>query len=183
MERDGDERVRPEEELAALDRRFADELRAEQAAYEELAATDRLRRRDLGDVALEQLQRGDRVAVTVGDATYTGVLVHAAGDLACLRTAAADIDLRLGAGLLLRVVETVRSGGSCAGRGARSFKARLREHEATSSSVELGGPALPDGLQARIAAVATDHVLAVDSGGATCVVPLVGLAYVAATRG
>jgi hypothetical protein len=39
MERDGDERVRPEEELAALDRRFADELRAEQAAYEELAAT------------------------------------------------------------------------------------------------------------------------------------------------
>ncbi|CAN5199306.1 hypothetical protein BH20ACT8_BH20ACT8_00970 [soil metagenome] len=183
MERDGDERVRPEEELAALDRRFADELRAEQAAYEELAATDRLRRRDLGDVALELVHRGDKVAVTIGAATYAGVLVHAAGDLACLRTAVADVDLNLSAGPLLRVVETVRSGGSPSRRGARSFKARLREHEALSSSVELGGAALPDGLRARVAAVATDHVLALDPAGATWIVPLVGLAYVAASRG
>jgi hypothetical protein len=146
-------------DLARLGQAFDDELRAEAEEYEALAAKDLLRRRDLGAVARELLHRGDRVAVTSGGRTFTGVVVHAAGDLACLETAGGVVDVRLGGPVAIRVVEVVRTGGLPSGRGAGSFVARLHEHEAAGVTVELGCAALDSEPRGRLAAVASDHVV------------------------
>lgn len=168
-------------QLAAMGHRFTDELRAEQAAYEALAAKDRLRHQSLADVALELVHRGDSVAVAAGPRGFNGTLVYAAGDLACLRTATADVDLNLTAQLVLRVTERVRSGGVSRTGGAGSFLARLREHEAASGVVELGGPTLSTDLRGAIEAVAHDHVVLHDLDS-TWHVPIGAIAYVLVTR-
>lgn len=164
-------------ELAELGQAFRDELRAEAQAYEALAAKDLLRRRSLVEVAVELLHRGDRVTALAGSATFTGVVSYAAGDLACLETAAGPVDVRLGGALALRVVERVRSGGRPLGRGPAGFTARLHEHEAAGTSLELGCVAIGD-LRGRIEAVAADHVVLVDAEGRRCFVALAALAWV-----
>jgi hypothetical protein len=164
-------------DLARLGQAFRDELRAEAEAYEELAAKDLLRRRSLTDVALELVHRGDRVAVTVGETALAGVVVYAAGDLACLRTSAGDVDLRLTAGPLIRVIERVRSGGQPNGRGPASFVARLHEHEAAGSEMVLGGPGVRGEVRGRLAAVAGDHVVVDEDGGGRAYVGLPAIAW------
>lgn len=163
-------------ELAALGRRFRDELRAEAEAYEQLAARDLLRGRDLGDVALELLHRGDVVAVAVGRRTFAGTVTYAAGNLLCLRTPSADLDVSLSAPVGLQVLERVRSGGRPRGRGPASFKARLAEHEQTQATLELGCPGLEVELRGRVAAVADDH-LVLDAEGRRWYLGLVAVAY------
>jgi hypothetical protein len=152
-------------ELAALGQRFRDELRAEAAEYEELAAKDILRSRGLGDVALELLHRGDVVGVALGGRAFTGTVTYAAGDLLCLRTPSLDVDLSLRAPLALQVVERVRAGGQARGRGPGSFLGRLRELEMALTPVELWCPALDLELRGPIVAVADDHVVIEGSEG------------------
>lgn len=168
-------------ELAALGQRFRDELRAEAEEYERLAARDLLRHRSLGDVAVEFVHRGDVVAVSAGARTFTGTVVYAAGDLACLRCAAGDVDVRLGPPLALRVVERVRSGGRPRGRGPRGFRARLLEHEAAGATVEFGCPTLPADVRGRLEAVAPDHVVVADASS-TCYLALSAIAWVLLAR-
>jgi hypothetical protein len=170
-----------EEELARLDRAMRAELRAEAEAYEELAATGLLRERRLADVALELLSRGDVVAVAFAGVTFTGTLTHAAGDLACVRTALADVDVHLGAPLVLRVVERTRAGGRSRRRDPASFGARLREHEASGALVGLG-TTMGAALRGRVGAVAVDHVVVDEVGGGRCFVARSALAYVARSR-
>jgi hypothetical protein len=170
-------------ELAVLGHAFHDELRAEAEADEALAAKHLLRRRGLADVALELLHRGDRVTAAVAGMSFTGIVRYAAGDLACLRTARTEVDLRLSAGVVLRVVEPVRGGGQPRGRGPASFVARLHEHEAGGRAVELGGPALPGGLAGRIEAVGGDHLVLTEPDGRRAYVGLVAVAYVHPLRG
>lgn len=139
---------------------FRAERRAEAAEYEELAARDALRERSLGAVARDLLARGDLVAVSVQGRTFTGTLTHAATDLVCLRTPAGeDIDVRLGDQVALRVVESVRAGGSSPAADPASFAARLAEHEAAGTVLEFGTRAPDGGLVGRVVAVATDHVV------------------------
>jgi hypothetical protein len=165
-------------DLARLGQEFRDELRAEAEEYEQLAAKDHLRSRRLGDVALELVHRGDRVAVTIGEQTFTGVLVYAAGDLACLRTPVGAVDRNLAAPLAIRVAERVRSGGLSRGRGPASFTARLYEHEAALAPVELGCPLLPTDLRGQIEAVGADHVVLGDAEGQTWFLATSAIAYV-----
>lgn len=176
--REGDGRRRPEDgepETPAADQRA--EMRAEAQAYEQLAARDRLRGRGLVDVAAELVSRGDRVAVHTSSRTFTGVLVYAAGDLACLRTLGGHVDLNLAAPLTIRVVERVAAGGVERGHGPASFAARLAEHEAAGAPVELGtrgGQGRADGV---ILAVGADHVV-LDAEGETWYVARAAIDYV-----
>jgi hypothetical protein len=164
-------------DLARLGRDFDDELRAEAAEYEALAAKDLLRRRSLSDVALDLVHRGDRVLVEVGAHRFTGTVVDATGDLAVVRTATGDVDVRLTAPLAIRVVEPVRAGGRPRGRGARTFKARLTEHEAAGAEMELGCPPLDLVLRGRVEAVATDHLVIADADGQRIHLALTAVAW------
>lgn len=147
-------------ELSAAGSRYRAELRAEAAAYEQLAAKDRLRTRSLADVAAEARARGDIVAVAVPGRSFTGALVYAAGDLACLRTAAGDdVDVHLAGVVALRVVRAVRAGGHARGPGPHGFAARLGEHEAAGTLLEIGTRVPEGGLVGRIEAVSVDHVV------------------------
>lgn len=153
-------------DLAAAGAAYRAELRAEAAAYEELAAKDRLRGRTLADVAAEALARGDVVAVAVAGRTFTGSVTYAAGDLLCLRTAAGDeVDVRLGGDVALRVVRPVRAGGCTRPPGPSGFAARLAEHEAAGTLLEIGTRTPASGLVGRVDAVAVDHVVVTDVEG------------------
>lgn len=169
-----------EAEFARLRQGYEDERLAEQAEYEELAAKDHLRRRELSDVVRELVHRGDRVTVVAGGQTFAGEFTHAAGDLACLRTRIGEVDLNLGVPTVIRVVERVAQGGRSPAGGAKSFKARLFEHEAAGFPVEVGGQVPGGELTGRIDAVATDHVVMSELNGHASVVPLTLIAYVMA---
>lgn len=157
-------------------------LRAEAAAYEELAARDLLRGRRLSDVAREACARGDRVALVLPQRSFVGTVEHVAGDLACLRTPAGIVDVSLRAPITLQVVEQVRQGGHAPGPGPASFTARLFEHEAAGTFVELGGRFPGGAVVARIEAVALDHVVLRDRAERTSYVAHAALDYVAPGR-
>ncbi|MBW3601637.1 MAG: hypothetical protein KY434_02925 [Actinobacteria bacterium] len=149
------------EDVRRLERRMRAELRAEAEEYERLAALDLLRGRTLADVARELAGRGDIVAVSAGGRTFVGPVVHAAGDLACLRTHREDVDVNLPAAAAVRVVERSPSGGK-PGTGPDSFKARLFEHEGAGVPVEVGWAG--ERLLGVVRAVAVDHVVMDDEG-------------------
>ncbi|MDQ3710266.1 MAG: hypothetical protein M3387_13350 [Actinomycetota bacterium] len=164
-----------------MSRRDPDD-RAEDEAYEELAARDLLRGRDLADVALELLHRGDEVAVHAAGRRFTGTLVHAAGNVACLGTALGTVDLHVGATTTWQVLTRQRRGGVGRAGGAASFKARLGEHEAVGTMLQMGITSPDDTLVARLAAVAIDHVVVDEPDGSRWFVPLSRLAWVLPVR-
>lgn len=168
------------EDLGRVERRMRAELRAEAEEWERLAALDLLRGRTLADVARELVGRGDVVAVSAGARTFVGPVVHAAGDLACVRTTAEDIDVNLPATAAVRVVERSRSGGSPAA-GPDSFKARLFEHERGGDPVEVGWAA--ERLLGVVRAVAVDHVVVDDADGHRWHLTTARIGYLASPRG
>lgn len=170
-------------DLRRAGQRYEAELRAEAAEYEQLAAKDRLRDRDLADVAAELLARGDLVTITLVTRSFTGEVAHVGKDLVVLRTTAGDVDVHLHGRSAFTVVEPARVGGHGSSWGARSFAARLAEHEMAGQPVELGAR-LALGTQpagwvvvARIEAVARDHAVLVAEGTRTFVA-LAALEYV-----
>lgn len=156
------------------------EWRAETEAFEELAARQVLRNRRLSDAALELLHRGDVVAVGGAGRRFTGTVVHAAGDLLCLRTAAGDVDLRAPATAAWSVLERRPGGGTGRAGGPASFKARLFEHEAVGAVLEFGVQALDESVVGRLAAVAVDHVVVDDHDRQRWYLPLAALVWVRA---
>ncbi|WP_370324899.1 hypothetical protein [Euzebya sp.] len=146
------------EHLERLAARMDAEVRAEQAAYEAMALQAERRARTLADVAAELVVRGDVVEVVAGREVMTGTAVHAGRDHMTLRAARGDVDLPLAGLTRLRVVDRVRAGGQSPRRGAKTFRARMTEHETAGVVVVV---ALDDGEQVRgvIAAAAEDHLL------------------------
>lgn len=173
----GDVPGRDDPELAAAGAAFRAELRAEAAEWEQLAATDWLRRRSLADAARELLARGDRVAVRVGARRVHGEVCHVGEDLACVATVAGTVDVRLDGPAVWGVVQRVRAGGRSMAGGARRFTARLAEHEAAGAPVCLitgdGGE-----IAGVIAAVAVDHAVVDGRDGTRWLVPLATVAAV-----
>lgn len=164
-------------ELETAGAMFRAELRAEAAEWEQLAATDWLRRRTMADAARELLARGDRVAVGVGGRSAQGEVVHVGDDFACVATAAGTVDVRLDGPAVWHVVQRVRSGGRSPAGGAKRFAARLAEHEAAGTPVCLmaGDGAEVVGV---IVAVAVDHVVVDGPDGSRWLVPHAAVAAV-----
>lgn len=156
-------------------------LEAEEAARE--AAFLHLRSRDLSDAANELMNRGDLVTVTVGNRSFTGCVVHTAGDLVTLRTTEDAVEINLSVAPVIAVTERARSGGRSHSSGPGSFRGRLLELE--------GKPAVEVGLfwptqavlKGTIRVAAQDHLVLVDASGTERYVAIRWVAYVAGSSG
>lgn len=152
--------------------------RAEDEAYEQLAATAALRGQRLDDVARWLLHRGDVLVVHLATVRLRGRLVHAAGDLLCLRTATDLVDVNVAQCAAIEVAEHDPAAAGAQGGGARSFGARLAEHEAAGVPLEFGVDGIQDPPRGRLAAVAADHVVVGGDGGRFWFLPRARLQWV-----
>ena len=150
------------------------EHRAEQEEIEE--ATERTERasRPLAEVALEYLYRGDSIRATVGQRSWTGVVVHVGSGAMTLRTqAGVEIDVAFSGLISIRVVQRARSGGRTrTSKYPGELVARLRELENTGETVEIGGRSLLPGVEGTVDVVARSHVEFLARDGSEWVVPL-----------
>lgn len=182
MNEDPLEALSRDPELARLSQRMRDELRSEAEEYEALAAKDLARGRRLADAVLLHCHRGDVVEVTTSSATFVGRITYCAGDLACMLTETAEVDVWINGVLSVRVVERAHRGGWGLSAGPASFKARLFEHEAGGGPVSIG-TRLPDGeIEGRIAAVAVDHLVVEVAGPETRYLALAAVEYLRRPR-
>ncbi|CAN5260672.1 hypothetical protein BH23ACT9_BH23ACT9_39190 [soil metagenome] len=158
-----DHHTGPDDELDRVAAAMDAEVRAEQAAYEAMALQTEWRSRTLADVARQLVVRGDEVEVAVAGRVLRGVVAHAGEDFAVLVTASGPIDVVLSRCEHLRVARRQRQGGRPPGRGARTFRARLTEHETAALPLRLltvgaaGGD--PGAVEGVLDAVAVDHLL------------------------
>lgn len=178
MDDDSFRRWADDPELAAAAARDRAERRAEASDWERLGAQHLLRERRLPDVFVELLHRGDGVVVEVAGRRFRGTVVHTAEDVACLATAAGEVDVHLTVPLLLRVVTRVQEGGRSRSPAGDSFKARLFLHEASGARVEVGTVVDGEPVTGVVAAVARDHLVVRDRDDITVYVPLHAIGYV-----
>jgi len=145
-----------------LRQRVGSEFRREAEEVERLVELQRIRARTLSEVATEHMARGDRIAVHVGGHRLTGLVTAAIKDLLQLEEGNRSMDVNLGAGVMLELVERARSGGHDGTSGSRSFRARLAEYEQTGELLTLilspGGTT----LRGRIRVVGADHAVVED---------------------
>ena len=130
----------------------------EAEAVEEDAAKLVLRRRDLSDVALEFLNRGDIVGASGLNVSYTGVVTHAAGDLTIIDTPHSVINVNLEGPISLHVTKRAQSGGRSRANGSQSYRSRMLELEISGEFVEIvsSGSGSTEGT---ISVVGSDHVV------------------------
>jgi hypothetical protein len=169
------------------DTRDFEDAEAEFAAAARLEAEDagrdaallQMRRRELADVASELIRRGDTVNVAAADRSFTGSVIHAAGDLMTLETSDALIDFNLEAGPVISVVERARAGGRSPRSGPESFAARLMELEGHRAGVEVGlvGHAQAV-LSGHLRVTARDHIVFLDRAVREWFVPIASIGYV-----
>ena len=150
------------------------EHRAEQEEIQEAAERTERATRPLAEVALEHLYRGDSIRVTVGQRSWTGVVVHVGSGLMTLCThAGIEIDLAYRGLTSIRVVERARSGGrSRTSKHPGELVARLRDLENTGETVEICGRSLVPGIEGTLDVVARSHVEFRGRDGSEWVVPL-----------
>ncbi len=150
------------------------EHRAEQEEIEEVAERTERATRPLAEVALEYLYRGDSIRITVGQRSWTGVVVHVGSGMMTLRTQAGiEVDVAYRGLTSIRVVERARTGGrSRTSKHPGELVARLRDLENTVETVEIAGRSLVPGIEGTIDVVARSHVEFRGRDGAEWVVPL-----------
>ena len=155
-------------------RQLRAEHRAEQEEIEEAAERTERATRPLAEVALEYLYRGDRIRITVGQRSWTGVVVHVGSGMMTLRTQAdIEVDLAYSGLTSMRVVKRTRSGGrSRTSKHPGELVARLRDLENTGETVEIGGRSLTPGIEGTVDVVARSHVEFRGRDGSEWVVPL-----------
>lgn len=170
--------------------------RSEEEEWSRAAAAQWAHGRSLVDVARELMHRGDTVAVTAGDATFTGEVTDVGLDVLRLRTVAGPVDVqlaavttgtadrrqaRLPAPVVLRVVERARSGGRSAGGGPETFRARLLENEADAVEVVVGASLVGEELRGTLT-VGRDQVRVCDRDGHETYLPLAWISWMRRVR-
>jgi len=158
-------------------------LRSEAEESESDAAKLAARTRALSDVAFDAMTRGDLLAVTSSDRSYVGTVRYARGDLVSLETDGGWIDANLSGPLHLVIRRRAYSDGFDRVAGAKTFKARLSEHELTGEPIEIVAPLAGVSMKGRIAAVAKDHVMLTTADGQDVFVPLSQIAFVVRHKG
>ena len=166
------------DELAAqLRGEVGSEFRLEAEALEDDAAKLVLRRRTLGDIAVELMNRGDEVGATAAGTTISGVITHAAGDLAIIETSHSTVSVNLAGPISLRVVRRAQAGGRGRANGSPSYRSRMLELEMSGELVEIVTPLTPDPLVGTISVVGADHVVVIDRDQTEQFVPLSAVAF------
>ena len=170
--------------------------RTDEEEWSRAAAAQWAHGRSLVDIARELMHRGDTMAVTAGDATFTGQVTDVGIDLLRVRTATGPVDvqlaavttgggerrsLRLPAPVVLRVLTRARAGGRSASGWVTTFRARLLEYEADAVAVVLGSVLLGDELAGTLT-VGHDQVRICDRDGGETYLPLPWISWVARRR-
>jgi hypothetical protein len=156
------------------------EWRADEDAWTRAAYEQFEHGRTLVDVARDCMHRGDRVALAVGDATFTGVVTSVGPDTARVQVGADPgdvVDVHLGAavGVVLRVDAHPRHGGT-RGTGDVGFRARALERE-DDAEVHVGIATPPLVLTGRLR-VGRDHVRIVSVDGTTTHAALAAVSWI-----
>ena len=160
------------DELASeLRQKVGGEFRMEAEAVEEDAAKLVLRKRDLADVVLEFLNRGDVVGISALDVSYTGVVSHAAGDLTIIDTPHSLINVNLGGPISLHVERRAQSGGRSRANGSQSYRSRMLELEITGENVEIISSGSRS-IEGTISVVGADHIVLIDRNDTEWFIPL-----------
>jgi hypothetical protein len=169
-----------------------EQWRAEEEEYGRAAAAQWAHGRRLVDIARELMHRGDTVAVSTGEATFTGQVTQVGADLVQLGTPAGRVDLHLaalttGAGdsrrarllapVVVRVVERARAGGRRSGATSETFRARLLEYEAEAAEVVVGSVLLSEQLRGALT-VGRDQLRVCDPAGRETYLPIAWVSWV-----
>ncbi len=160
-----------------LRRQVGVEFRLEAEAVEEDAAKMTLRRRTLTDIALELMNRGDEVGVNGAGSSFSGVITHAAGDLAILETPHSLVSINLAGPVALRVLRRAQEGGRGRANASQSYRSRMLELEISGEFVEIVSSATPEQLPGRIKVVGTDHLVLEDRDRTQWFIPLSAIAF------
>jgi hypothetical protein len=170
-------------DLAGASAAMRQEWRAEQDAAIADAAEQWRHRRTLADRFTEHMHAGDRIAVTIAGARFTGIPEEAGPDLVALRTVSGRVDLHIAPGIAV-TYEVYERSASSGGRGnaiaGGQFKNALLHHE-HDTEVTIGTLAEPDGIDGRIE-VGVDHVRVIARAGAETVVSMDAITWVSPRR-
>jgi len=160
-------------------------MRSEWAAEQEDASRDAKdqfnRHQSLRDWLIATMHAGDRVAVTIVEQRFTGLVEEVGDDLLGMRAIFGRVDLHLAPGIPMHieVVDHPASGGS-RGRTDGSFATAVGLRDPTAD-MSVGTPFHPEGLDGLITA-GRDFVIVTARAGAVTVIPLDQVAWVSARR-
>ena len=134
----------------------------------------------LAEVAYDAMSGGDRVEIWAGESVFRGFIQHTRNDLLML-VAQANVDVNLGAPVVMRVVErATTSGAGTLPNGPESFAARLAELEQSEAVGEFITAYSRAAVVGRVAIRARDHVIVEDGDGREWIVPIQWLMAVVA---
>jgi hypothetical protein len=165
-------------EFGDWDRRQRAEFRSAAEEFEEAIEDARDRSRDLGDVALEAMHRGDTVVANVGSRTFTGHVTHVGHDVITVTDQAGNhVDIALPSMTYYAVTEETNEGGQPL---ESTFPAHFRECffdvEVNGAEVEVGGTNLAP-TTGSVALVGSDHIVMCAKGRHDWVLPLAAVGY------
>jgi hypothetical protein len=129
----------------------------------------------LPEIAYDAMSRGDRIEIWAGEAVFRGFIQHTRNDLLVLR-GPANVDINLGAPIVLRVIEpAAKSGVAASPGGPSSFTARLAELEQSNEICDFITPISRAEVVGRLTIRARDHVIVEGADHQEWFVPLAWL--------
>ncbi len=162
--------------------------RRDEEAWASEANRTREHGRAFSEVATEWMLRGDEVAVSIADRTFTGPVVATGDDLLAVRTPEGRVDVQTASRavsaatsmptpFVARVVAVGATEGLRPDAGPTTFAARLAELEARDAPVLVGSSLLPEELSGSIS-LGRDHLVVRPADGRETIVPRAWVAYV-----
>jgi hypothetical protein len=157
------------------------EWRAEQEAATADAAEQWRHGRSLADWLCERMHAGDRIAVTVAEQLFVGLVEEVGDDLLALRCTFGRVEIHVCAGIPIsfELVEHATQGGTRSA-SRRGFRDALVARDA-QAGVKVATLQRPDGIDGTLL-VSRDFVAVVTRAGTETLVPIAQVAWVRAAR-
>ena len=159
----------------------AGEMRAEWRAEQDAATADAAAQwrhgRGIADWLRDCMHAGDRIAVSVADREFVGLVDEVGADLVAVRGQFGRVEIHMCAGVPLSfaIVEHAREGGTRA-TATRGFRDALLAHDG-QTGVRVGTVQCPEGIEGTLL-VGRDLVSVVTSVGTETIVPIAHVAWV-----
>ena len=168
-------------DLGAIGASMRSEWAAEQDDATREAHEHYQRHQSLRDWLIAAMHGGDRIAVTVVEQRFTGLIEEVGDDLIALRAIFGRVDVHVAPGIPMHIepVDHPAQGGT-RGRTDGSFGTSLAARDA-NADMSVGTVFHPEGLDG-VMAVGSDFVIVTARAGAVTVIPLAQVAWVSARR-
>jgi hypothetical protein len=168
-------------DLAAVGASMRSEWAAEQDGAAHDAREQFQRRQTLRDWLTAAMHAGDRLAATILDQRFTGLVEEVGEDLLAIRAIFGRVDLHLAPGIPMQIelVDHPTTGGS-RGRTDGSFAEAIAARD-PNADMSVGTGFQPEGLDGLLSA-GRDFVTVRAKAGAVTVIPLAQVAWVSARR-